>query len=318
MISDKSSVFISWTQGNPRTRDLARNLTIDAEFVNCKGKLPVRYIRQAVATWKLLQKRQPKVILVMLPPFPLILLVAIYAKIKKASILADMHTGAFNDPRWKWSLPATLWLLRGHTTIVTNEFLADQCRNKGIESHVLHDVIEVRETGRYHEKQNTVLCPVSYANDEPIPEILQAARLTPDFNWVMTGKAPASVMQMAPANVTFTGFVADDYFNQLMEEAGAVLALTTRPHTMQRAGYEALSFGTPQVTSNFPELREFLATAAMYTDLTGKDIARSVESVLQDAQALSQEVQLIRRRRIQEQSQQLDSIATAIETARRN
>ncbi|MCQ1951079.1 glycosyltransferase [Arthrobacter sp. zg-Y859] len=253
----------------------------------------------------------------MLPPFPLLLIAALYAKLHRCALIADMHTGAFNDPRWKWSLPLTLRLLRGRTAVVTNSFLANLCEDKGVRAVVLHDVIEVCGAGERHFQGNAVLCPVSYANDEPIEEIMEAARLTPELEWILTGNAPRNVQMSAPTNVTFTGFVSDDSFVQRMEEAGVVLALTTRPHTMQRAGYEALSFGVPQVTSDFPVLREFLSEAASYTDLTGTEIARSVKNVLERRSEITSAVVRIREERMAEQQNQLKRLAASIEDGSR-
>ncbi|MBP3037161.1 glycosyltransferase [Arthrobacter sp. zg-ZUI100] len=307
------NLFISWTIGNPRTRDLGRHLGIDVSFVHHKGSLITRYIKQTLATWKLLRAEKPKVVVIMLPPLPLLLVAAIYAKLHRGFIIADMHTGAFNDPRWKWSLSLTLRLLRNHSAIVTNNFLAEICRDKGVRAEVLHDAIESSRTGSFPVKPTSVLCPVSYANDEPIENIIHAAKVTPELDWIFTGNAPEDVKKAAPENVTFTGYVTNDSFNQLMEEAGVVVALTTRPHTMQRAGYEALSFGVPQVTSDFSVLREFLADAAFYTELSGSAIARSVQIAVEQRHKMASDVIRVRGLRMREQQDQLAKIRLAVE-----
>lgn len=312
------NVFISWTRGNPRTRDLGRRLPLDVVFVHSEGNLLVRYTRQVLGTWKALRTSAPHVIFIMLPPFPLLVTAWFYSKIHGSRLVADMHTGAFNDPRWKWSLPLTMLLLRGQTAIVTNSFLSTLCREKKVNAEVLHDVIEERGSGNVSRERNTVLCPVSYANDEPIDEILLAAGLTPELKWILTGKAPSDVKKAAPKNVTFTGFVTDAEFEALMESSELVLALTTRPHTMQRAGYEALSFGVPQVTSDFAVLREFLDTAALYTSPDAKNIADAVSTAFAQLETLVKEVVAIRAERIEEQQGQLASIAHLVDDTRQD
>lgn len=304
------NVFISWTQGNSRTRDLGRRLPLDTVFIYRHGNLAIRYAKQTLATWRVLRKKSPQVIVIMLPPLPLLLTVWFYARLHGCKLVADMHTGAFNDPRWQWSLPITMRLLRGHTAIVTNAYLANLCEAKSVHAEVLHDPIETSGSGHHKVRPNSVLCPVSYANDEPIDEMMRAARETPELEWVMTGKAPISVKKAAPSNVKFTGFVSDEEFNKLMEESGVVLALTTRPHTMQRAGYEALSFGKPQVTSDFSVLSDFLSGAALYTDRTAADITRCVKAAVLNREELTQEALRIRDLRITEQKDQLAKIIT--------
>lgn len=311
-----TNVFISWTHGNPRTRDLGNRLPLEVIFINRRGNLLIRYIKQAFATWKALSDRSPETVVIMLPPFPLLLTAWVYAKLHGCRLVADMHTGAFNDPKWKWSLPLTLRLLRRQTAIVTNKFLADLCEDKDIRAIVLHDPIEISDRGVFATRGNTVLCPVSYANDEPIEEILEAARATPEVEWLLTGKAPENVQRSAPNNVTFTGFVDNEKFSQLMEEAGLVLALTTRPHTMQRAGYEALSYGIPQVTSDFSVLRDFLGAAATYTGLSGPAIAKSVKASLEQRELRVQEVVRIRGLRMDEQRKDLTDLANFVESVR--
>jgi hypothetical protein len=239
-------------------------------------------------------------IVLMLPPTPAMFAVMVGAP-KTSARVYDLHTGFFDDPKWAWAARLSLSLMRRRgVALVTNTALQSRCERAGVRAVVLHDPILDR--GGAVSPENYLLCPLSYANDEPLNEMLEAAALTPSVRWVLTGRAPTWVRDAAPSNVEFTGFVGDEEFDELMRRAAGVAALTTRPHTMQRAGYEALMASTAQVTSDFPELREFLADAAVYVDRSPASIAGGVMEIMERRSEIVEAAIRIRALRIQEQS----------------
>lgn len=254
--------FLSWASENGRTTDLARVLRVPTFFVpsNPRANVILRYAQQSVRTIRFLRTNRPTSLIIMLPPTPLLLICSMWAKRGK-TLVADLHTGFFSDPKWRPFAGLGLRLLRKHSSIVTNSDLQARAARAGVRTVVSHDPLENRLPSPRQVHDEFVLCPVSYANDEPITNILEAARNTPNVEWRLTGRAPVDVQTQAPTNVTFTGFVSDSELVSLYNEASVVVALTTRDFTMQRAGYEALMHGVPQVTSDFPVLRDFVATA---------------------------------------------------------
>jgi glycosyltransferase involved in cell wall biosynthesis len=157
----------------------------------------------------------------------------------------------------------------------------------------MHDVLrkpsEILNGGREIteiSEHPVVLCPLSYANDEPVDSILEAATLLPDVVFVFTGNAPAWVIRIAPENITFSGYISNDEYWTLLQSSCGVLALTNRDLTMQRAGYEALLAGKPHVTSDFEVLRDFYGQAAIYTQPSGEEIAKSLLEMIQNANEL--------------------------------
>jgi glycosyltransferase involved in cell wall biosynthesis len=129
----------------------------------------------------------------------------------------------------------------------------------------MHDLLEATSSSDGDVvRDGPVLCPLSYANDEPVSSILQAAAECPELTFILTGKASERIKMSAPANVRFSGYVSAGEYRDLVASSLAVVAMTTRDFTMQRAGYEALMAGKPQVTADFPVLREFLGEAALY------------------------------------------------------
>ncbi|NMM88404.1 hypothetical protein B2J88_29320 [Rhodococcus sp. SRB_17] len=307
-------MFLSWISYHGRSQELAERLGIEAEFLepaDTQGNLLRRYSSAIRWTVGKLRESDSASIYLMMPPAPALLTVLMF-KGRKRQLVADLHTGFFLDPKWKWFTPIGLRLLRNSTAIVTNEPLRRRCEKAGVRSVVLHDILADRSKARRSAAEpttNIVLCPLSYASDEPIDELLEAARLCPELTFAFTGRAPQKIKDRAPNNIEFTGFLETEEYLDLLGSSIAVVALTTRDFTMQRAGYEALMYGKPQVTSDFGVLREFLGEAAHYVDpMQSEEIANALRTVSQDSAAQMRVATGVLNDRIREQSRSIDEL----------
>lgn len=296
-------VFVSWLE-HGRSHGLADALglrTVDVLARDRERSVVRRHVGQAVRTVSVLRRERPSAVAVMLPPLPA-LMAALVGRRRGSRLVADLHTGVFNDPKWSWALRLTLRLVRRHAVIVTNGHLAEVSRRRGVRAFQVHDVLS-RQPGPGSPGERNVMCPLSFASDEPVEEILAAARALPDTRWWVTGRAPAD--PELPPNVRLTGYVSDDEFWQLMGRANVVIALTTRPHTMQRAGYEALIRLRPLVTSDQRVLREFHEDSAIYTEPTARSIAAAVSEGLQREAELVEQADRVLTARMREQEEAL-------------
>lgn len=310
-------LFISWIDHHGRSDGLARWLgAAQWSWGGGTGPFMLRHLRLTAATWRLLRRVRPRAVIVMQPPFPALLTCWIALRPRGVKLIADMHTGAFLDPKWRWSLGPTVWLLRrGGAAIVTNEFLAAELRSRGVETVVVHDLVEYapeiplggedRHAGDLNE---FVLCPLAYASDEPLEALLSAARLTPNRNWVWTGRAPDSIMQDAPDNVRFTGFVPFGEYQKLMAAAAVVVAPTLAEHTMQRAGYEALNSGKALVTARTRVLCEYFGASALYAAADGDSYAQQVELAISTRSSLERKMRELRDEKLRDQERSLRAI----------
>lgn len=307
-----SGIFLSWAREHGRTSELAAEFGLRAKFVYAPGKggLLARYVRQFRQTRALLLAERPEVVWVQLPPA-----LALFALSRvsgyRPTVVADLHTGFFLDPKWRWATRRSLaWLRkRGALAVVTNTYLQQRCERSGVTAVVLHDLIRDSMALPAH---GHVLCPLSYANDEPLAELLHAAWITPEISWVFTGAPPAKVCEAAPPNVRFTGYLSRDEYTQELRTASALCALTTRPHTMQRAGYEALEYGIPLVTSDFAELREFFGDAAEYVRADAEAIAKGAGRALLRKDELRASMREIRPSLQLEQQRTLDILRATL------
>ncbi|UNQ39113.1 glycosyltransferase [Prescottella equi] len=304
----QTAAFISWIKFHGRSAELALRLGANALFIETRyPKAPaiLRYVELSIRTVAILRRTPWSTIIIMLPPFPLLVVAKIFRK-KETLLVADLHTGVFLDPKWAWARGLTMRMLRGHIAVVTNSKLAQECESQGVRAVALHDVVTRKISfGSRSPAQLTVLCPLAYASDEPIHEIFDAARSLPNFKFIMTGRAPDHVREAAPDNVQFSGYLSNADYDATMANSSVVLAMTTRDHTMQRAAYEALMSGVPIVTSDFRLLRDFFEHAAVYADCTASSIASALQWAIQNSKEIQEQSASVLEQRIADQEVQI-------------
>ncbi len=125
----------------------------------------------------------------------------------------------------------------------------------------------------------------TYAPDEPLEEVVSAARSLPDVCFRITGdtnRENATIPSALPSNVELTGFLSIDEYRGLLRHSDAVMALTTRDHTMQRGACEALSVGTPIITSDWPLLVDYFRKGTVHVQNTADGIQRGISRLRDD------------------------------------
>ncbi len=306
----KSIMFISWAPYCSRSDSIAARLDGESHLVyspfwGSRGStILFKYLVQFVRTFVLLLRRRPKAVFVMTPPVVTCFPIWLYCKLARAKFLIDAHTGAFLDRRWQ----STMFLHRffsraAATTIVTNDHLADTVRQWGGHATIVRDVpVEFAEPTAVPLEQGCNMVLVSsFADDEPIDVFFEAARQCADVTFHVTGNhrsAPPELLRQKPKNVRLTGFLSDGEYVGLLKSSDAVLALTTRDHTMQRGAYEAVYLETPVIVSNFGVLRESFDHGAVHVDNTAADIARGVCQMQEHLARYRKEVQELRQRKL--------------------
>jgi glycosyltransferase involved in cell wall biosynthesis len=315
------STFIAW--GPPaytnRTRLLAAELGVEVRHIYSirrRGALAglVKYPYQAVVTVFHLLRHRPRLVLVQNPPSFAVIFVAVYAALSRAIFVVDAHSAAFDAK--VWSRPEWVYRIvaRGATTtIVTNDHFALRIRGWGGHASVIRDIPTQFECGSYPLPSSfnvAVVC--TFADDEPIGEVVEAATTMPDVRFFVTGdprREGARVPDTLPQNVEFTGFVAADEYYGLLRDSDAVMVLTTRNHTMQRGACEALSVGTPIVTSDWPLLRDYFCKGTIHVDNTAVGIERGLRDLRNHHERFQREVEELRAEVVDEWTRARDGLA---------
>jgi glycosyltransferase involved in cell wall biosynthesis len=294
-------IFVSWIPFHGRSADLADDLGLDCHFVASGSpghpwSAPMRYVTQSWATVGLVRRTRPGLVVAMAPPLPLVLLLLLLQRVRHFTLVVDAHTGAVRSrsggPRRVFRVVARF----ADRVLVASPTLEAELREAGVDVVVVHDPIPAREdTGDVADSPETVLFPATWAFDEPIEALVEAARSVPDVRVVVTGRVrPTRITGELPPNVELTGFLSRDEYERRFDTATAVLALTTREDTMQRAGYEALASAKPLVVSDTRALLGYFDDAAVPTAADAASLAAAISRCVAEAPALRERMRSLR------------------------
>jgi len=300
-------LFISWISHNRRSQLIADKLNIELHQIQIfKRKYflaPIRYILQSIKTLKICIREKPKVVFVQNPPIFAPLIVYLYSKIWKSQLIIDSHTFALLAWWWKWSLPLHAYLSRrAITTIITNEHLKKMINSWKAPSFILADIPTIFPQGEKFAPEGNFNVAVinTFAEDEPVEEVLKAAASLPDVQFYITGdliKAKKKYLLNRPDNVIFTGFIPDEKYFGLLREVDVIMVLTNDDHTMQRGACEAVSLGKPIITSNWPLLRTYFYKGTIHVENSSEQIRTGVTNAKKKLAALEKEVLELQRER---------------------
>jgi hypothetical protein len=168
--------------------------------------------------------------------------------------------------------------------MVTCEELGERVREWGGDAQVVHEAPPPWTVGpaRPLAERPRVLFVGIFAADEPMEPVMEAARLLPEMDMLVTGnleKAPPGLVESAPPNVTFTGFLDETRYPKAIEEANLVWTLTSFPVSVPRTGYEAVYARRPLLISDWPELRDVFPHA-VHVQNEGAAIAAGIRDAI--------------------------------------
>ena len=296
--------FIVWgpPELGPRSTVLARELGLRPpaflSSVTRRGWLaaPAKYAYQALATVRLLRRDRPRVVVVQSPPSWAVAVVGIDARLRGTRYLVDAHSAAFTERIWRWPGPFhALFTRAAIATLVTGEVLARAVRADGGRAIILADIPTDFDVPlvRHPEGPFTVAVVNTFAADEPLDALIEAAGRHPAVQFRITGRvgpARGATVAAAPPNVAFTGFLPDAEYHRLLAGAHAVACLTTRDHTMQRGACEALSLERPILTSDWPILRAYFERGTVHVANTPDGIADGIGRLVEGYERLNTEI----------------------------
>ncbi len=296
-------MVVAWAPFGRRSESFARELGAELRYIHymkfqSPAYAPAKYILQAARTLQVRWARRPERVFVQNPPFVCGLVVYLYCRLTGAAFVLDHHSAAFARI-WDWARPFQRFLARrAVANLVTNPHWAGLVQAWSASALVLRDPLPHLESGAAFsvEPGFNVVMICTFADDEPVEAVVEAARQLPDVHFYITGdiRRRPGRLALAPLNVTFTGFLPEAQYAGLLGAVQAVLALTTRDHTLQGGGYEAVSLGKPLVTSGWPYLRELFPQGAVYVSNSAEGIRAGVQAVREQQPSLEREMLLWR------------------------
>lgn len=297
----KKTAFVAWSRYDRRLDLLAQRFGTQPHYIvyGQQGKLwqaPLRYLVQAWRMWRLLRRERPDILYILNPPVFAAMFAYVYGRLHRVPYVLDSSTGAFIVPRWRWSLGLQRWLAgRALATIVHNKSQAEIVRGWGVPCIELGFVAGEYPPGTPvpMEGQFNVAVVSTYEDDEPLDVVFEAAREMPKVSFYVTGdsrRLDRALEAQKPDNCHLTGFVPYEQYVGLLRQADAIVDLTTRNHTLLMGGFEAVSLGTPLITSDWPILREYFPQGTVHVANTVEGVAEGVRQAWRNGVQLRQEI----------------------------
>lgn len=246
------------------------------------------YFLKSLVTLYLLIKKNPRRIFMQLPPVPLLYVASIYGRFSDSQLVFDGHNSLFCSHWARWPLVKRLLDAKGVVLLTHNEDISIIAERLGIHSMTLIDPLPAHNVDSEIglpaslEKGQYVIVPFSFSDDEPVEELLEAARLLPEQRFAVTWfkeKAISKVSSTIPDNIVFTGFLDLDVYQSLFSNALCALALTTRDGTQPSVATEAIGFGVPLVVSDIGTTRKLYDKWPIYVDNDAEGIVSGIARV---------------------------------------
>jgi glycosyltransferase involved in cell wall biosynthesis len=312
MDKPKRWMVIAWAPYSRRSEVFARELRAPLRCVHylkfqSPPYAPFKYIFQAARTLQTLFEQRPDVVFVQNPPFVSGLVVSFYCRVAGAQYVLDHHSAAF-APAWNWAQPIQKRLARqAAVNVVTNQHWADIVHSSWkAPALVMGDPFADLPPGEQFpivSGLTTLALIQTFAPDEPLEAVLEAVAQLPDVHLYVTGdvsRRPASFLERKPHNVTYTGFLPDSQYVGLLRAVDAIIVLTSRDHTLQLGGCEAVSAGKPLIVSDWLFLRQFFSRGTVYVNNSSESICQGIREVQRRKSQLRREIVALRAENQQE------------------
>jgi glycosyltransferase involved in cell wall biosynthesis len=274
-------VHVTWQRHAGRAEEISsalggRALHVHPPALPGRAGTLLRYAASLVLTAAGLARLRPRATIVTNPPvFPAVV-VAAYAALTRTPFLLDSHTSSFGvkgNTVARRLLGVHRWLARrSNGVMVTTQSWVREVEGWGARGLVVHEAPPPWTVAPQPPGGGTprVLFVGVFADDEPVEAVVAAAAQLSDVHVAVTGdlaKCPPGLVAAAGPNVEFVGFLDQSGYRAEVERADVLLALTTEPTSIMRAGYEAVYARRRLVVSDWPALREVFP----YAWTTGHD-----------------------------------------------
>jgi glycosyltransferase involved in cell wall biosynthesis len=328
VIKGEISVFIVWKEYQRRVEVLAPYLDLEIFYFHYSWEEKSRifkalsYFLKSIETLRCLIQKKPPLVFIQFPPTPLLYCVALYSWLIGCRYMADCHIWTVNVHWLKWI--CTKKLLRGKI-IVHNDVIEQVIRSLNLKPLVVRDaiakkpLIQVGDNTLLQDLSLSPKCyliiPCSFSSDEPIQEIIEAARLLPDIMFVMTWyceKLSSKIRNILPSNVLLTGYLQIGDFNQLFSNAGVALVLTKQENVQLSGMQEAMAFEIPAVVSDLKTTRFLYKEYPVYVKNDPDSIANGVKYAFQNKLDLEKKMKSLRAETEKESLNQLENLKSSL------
>lgn len=259
---------------------------------------PIKYPLMWIKTWWVLFKQRPSSVLVINTPVFAPICVYLYCLFAGIPFAMKVHGHTLEGRKWGWSRPLQQFLAKKAVVnlIDTAEykqiFESWGARVLFLENPPL-DIPQVDSEFVACQDKFRVTVVSTFAGDEPLDLVVEAARHLQDVYFFILGDtklAKKELIDSAPQNVVFTGYlVGNDYWERL-HASEAILTLTTNPHSLVSGGTEGMHIHKPLILSRQPALLDYFTKGAIFVDHTVESIVAGVQQTWKTESTLTREL----------------------------
>jgi glycosyltransferase involved in cell wall biosynthesis len=305
MAKKRRILAMVWAPEEARTEMYARNLNAPIYHVHYllykrPWVAPLKYIAQALKTWLILFRERPRVVYITNPPVFAPMCVWLYCLLTGNKFIMDTHSPALYMPKWAWSVPLQRFLIKRALMNVTDQLrFKEQFEEWGGKAVILEKPPKLPPPNAPKDLVMAngffdVLVVNTFASDEPLDPILDAARQFENARFFITGDtsmAKPGTVENAPKNCIFTGYLRGSAYWDQIYRSRAVMVLTTFPYSLLGGAQDGAAISKPLILSKQPALEEYFTKGAVFVENTVQGIAGGVRAVITREDALSREVE---------------------------
>jgi glycosyltransferase involved in cell wall biosynthesis len=302
LVLEESAVWLSW-EAHRRNKAITKQYHIPLRAFDYDKYRLTRYLRCLYATLHLLISRRPNYVFAQVPSIILGFVVAAWKRFSGNHLILDIHNIAIERAIHGNAIQRYIYasvIRTADLLVVTNAQIKQRIIERlnipeeGIS--ILPDKIPdmnvdkpVNKVPHRSSSPFDLFIVASWAEDEPIAEILAAASLLSDKNVLfrISGDSRSYLKNkklVIPPNVELTGFLSEDKYIERISTAQIVGVFTTRDDCLVCGAYEALAVEQVTLLSDTYALRDYFSSSVLYTKNSSAAIANSVELIMNSYQ----------------------------------
>jgi len=314
-------VFLVWDRQSIRASGISKHIGASLHFLSTSRiSHPVLFIK----TLKILRKESPRIIICQSPPVTCAFIAMVYkylfACMSKPKILIDVHTGAISKP-WSKNVSRLIMKHASVNIVINKEQQNFLIQNYHITPVVLEDpipdftdiLLSAKKQEGYKIGQKAIFNVVvisSFAFDEPLQAVFDAASELPDVYFYVTGdkkNADKKLLIKKSDNVIITGFLDYNTYVDLLQKVDVIMDLTTDNKSMVGGAFEAVALEQPLITSNWIPLRRYFNKGTIYINNSSDDIRKAIMFAMTKKEELSKEMHQLKIERMKEWKEKISN-----------
>lgn len=292
MKNGKKPAVIFWGPHSISSESFARYLDAPLYLVHYFGwkklwNAPLKYPPMWLKTWWLLMRQKPSSVLVINTPVFAPFCVYAYCVLAGVPFAMNVHGHTLGGRRWGWSVPLQRFLARrAAVNLVGTQEYQNILNSWGAKTLFLEDpplnIPDFPEVSQNYSGKFEVTVVSTFAGDEPLEVVLEAARETPEVHYSILGDvvlARKEFLDAAPGNVSFPGYLKGNMYWKQLKSSNAIMVLTTNPYSLVAGGVEGMYCGIPLILSRQPALLDYFINGTVFFDHTPESLANAVRTV---------------------------------------